>query len=156
MITILLSSILSIASAADAPKDSKGRYDALMAIWNEMTFERRDNFFSQLKGAAKKDSDGGESITAKEYEALLKMSKQTQIPMFKDIDVTGRPENRDERRNIVQETCEGFKGNLYKRCEVKWFAIVEYTSEENDEISDAEWDSFMALVKKLKVESKSK
>lgn len=156
MITILLSSILSIASAADMPKDSQGRYDALMAIWNEMTFERRDNFLSQMKGAAKKDSDGSEAITAREYEALLKMSKQKNIPAFKDVDTTGRPENRDERRNIVQETCERFKGNMYKRCEQKWFSIVDFTSEEQDEISNEEWDAFMALVKKLKAESKSK
>jgi hypothetical protein len=77
------------------------------------------------------------------------MSKLKTIPAFTDTDSKGRPP-LDERRNIVQETCEKFKGAAYKKCEKKWFEIIEYTSEDNDDVSDAEWDSFQDVVKSIK------
>lgn len=136
------------------PTDSHIRYEALMKLWGDMTFDRRDNFMSQIEGVTHKDSDEGAEISTKEYESLLKLSKQEDIPRFKIVDKNGRPENRSERRNIVQETCEKFKAQLYKRCEKKWFEIVAYTSEESDEISNLEWDEFQALVKKIRSKGK--
>lgn len=144
--------ILGLCISVPGSADSKTYYDKLMELWGDMTFDRRDNFMSQLKGVMHKNSDEGEAISSKEYESLLKMSKQEEIPYFRLVDKSGRPEDRSERRNMVQATCELFKGQPYKRCEKKWFEIVEFTSEDGDEISDSEWDQFVTLAKKLKNE----
>lgn len=142
--------VLGICMGISSSADSKTYYDELMKLWDDMTFSRRDNFMSQIKGAMHKNSDEGEAISPREYESLLKMSKQKEIPYYRIVDKSGRPEDRSERRNMVQATCELFKGQLYKRCEKKWFEIVDFASEESDEISNSEWDAFVTLAKKLK------
>lgn len=139
-----------VVFANDTPSSSQARYDQLMKIWNELTFENRDNFLSQIKGVTSKESEQGDIITENEYNKLIALSKKSSIPEFKLVDSHNRPKNLDERRNIIQETCESFKGKKYDKCQEKWFAIVEHTSEDGDSISDKEWDEFQELVKQIK------
>ena len=156
MTQYLLSLFISVCFAVDVPKTSDERYERLMGIWNdELTFDNRDNFLTHIKRVQGDKSDEGSKISVKEYDELIRLSKQKSIPEYVEYDSAGRPP-QEKRTILVQETCEKFKGQPSKRCEKRWREIVDYQSEDNDDVSDKEWDDFQALVKKINSELATK